>query len=79
MVAQLNHTIVAARDKHDRCMKIVDRLDLDTYQPYHATRADLLRRLGRKPEAAAAYQAAIALSSNDTERAYLTGRLRTLS
>ena len=44
-----------------------------------ATRADLLRRLDRKPEAAAAYQAAIALSSNDTERAYLTGRLRTLS
>ena len=60
-------------------LDLVDRLDLDTYQPYHATRADLLRRLGRKPEAAAAYQAAIALSSNDTERAYLAGRLRMLS
>ena len=60
-------------------LDLIDRLDLNTYQPYHATRADLLRRLGREPEAAAAYQAAIALSSNDTERAYLTGRLRTLS
>ena len=60
-------------------LDLIDQLDLNTYQPYHATRADLLRRLGRKPEAAAAYQAAIALSSNDTERAYLTGRLRALS
>jgi RNA polymerase sigma-70 factor (ECF subfamily) len=60
-------------------LDLIDQLDLNTYQPYHATRADLLRRLGRKPEATAAYHAAIALTSNDTERAYLLDRLRTLS
>jgi hypothetical protein len=34
-------------------LALVDQLDLDTYHPYHATRADLLRRLGRNREAAA--------------------------
>jgi RNA polymerase sigma-70 factor (ECF subfamily) len=47
---------------------------------YHllaATRADLLRRLGR-PEAAAAYREALALASTDTERRYLTRRLESI-
>ena len=60
-------------------LDLLDRLELDSYQPFHAARADLLRRLGRIPDAAAAYQAAIALSSNDPERAYLAGRLSALS
>ena len=41
---------------------------------WHASRADLLRRLGRSSEARAAYDAAIALTANPTERAYLTRR-----
>jgi RNA polymerase sigma-70 factor (ECF subfamily) len=43
-----------------------------------ATKADLLRRLGRADEAAAAYRAAIALVGNDAERAFLEGRLAEL-
>ena len=79
-VVALNRAVALAEVHGPQAaLDLIDRLDLDSYQPFHATRADLLRRLGRKPEAAAAYQAAIALSSNDTERAYLTGRLRTLS
>ena len=49
---------------------------------YHllpAARADLLRRAGRGPEAAAAYRQAIALASNDAERRYLAQRLAELA
>jgi RNA polymerase sigma-70 factor (ECF subfamily) len=45
---------------------------------YHllpATRADLLRRLGRNADAAAAYRAALELAATDAERRYLTRRL----
>ena len=54
----------------------VDRLAsaLDGYHAFHATRADLLRRLGRSAEARDAYDRAIALSGNSAERAYLTRR-----
>ena len=52
----------------------VDRLDLATYHLWHATRADLLRRLGRSAEAREAYDAALALTDNEAERAYLTRR-----
>ena len=48
--------------------------ELGGYQPFHAARADFLRRLGRKAEAGEAYTAAIALSRNEAERAFL--RLR---
>jgi RNA polymerase sigma-70 factor, ECF subfamily len=44
---------------------------LTSYHLFHATHADLLRRLGRRDEAVAAYDAAIALTSNDAERAFL--------
>jgi RNA polymerase sigma-70 factor (ECF subfamily) len=45
------------------------------YRYLPATRADLLRRLGRRTEAAAAYQEALGLCDNDAERAFLTRRL----
>jgi len=48
---------------------------LERYQPAHATHADLLRRLQRDEEAAAAYRRAIELSGNDAERAFLERRL----
>jgi len=50
----------------------VDDLDLGNYYLYHAIRADLLRRLGRRAEAAAGYQAAIDRSQNEAEREFLT-------
>jgi len=48
---------------------------LDDYVYLHATRADLLRRLGRRSEAAAAYERALALAANATERRFLERRL----
>jgi RNA polymerase sigma-70 factor (ECF subfamily) len=50
---------------------LVDELDLDNYHPFHATRADLLRRLGRHGEAAAAYERAAAMAPTDAERDFL--------
>jgi RNA polymerase sigma-70 factor (ECF subfamily) len=47
---------------------------MDAYQPFHAARADLLRRAGDAPAAAAAYARAIELSANAVERAELERR-----
>jgi len=52
-------------------LALVDELYLDNYQPFHATRADLLRRLGRDSEAAAAYERAAAMAPTDAERDFL--------
>ncbi|HEY1917063.1 MAG TPA: sigma-70 family RNA polymerase sigma factor [Streptosporangiaceae bacterium] len=52
----------------------LDVLDLDSYHLFHATRADLLRRLGRSTQAVAAYDAAIARTANGAERAFLESR-----
>jgi RNA polymerase sigma-70 factor (ECF subfamily) len=52
-------------------LALVDELDLDNYHPFHATRADLLRRLGRNTEAAAAYERAAAMAPTDAERDFL--------
>lgn len=49
--------------------------ELDGYHLLHATRADLLRRIGRRNDAASAYARALELSSNDAERTYLARRL----
>jgi RNA polymerase sigma-70 factor (ECF subfamily) len=48
---------------------------LDSYYLFHATRADLLRRLGRSKEAAAAYATAGSLTANPAEQALLRGAL----
>jgi RNA polymerase sigma-70 factor, ECF subfamily len=52
--------------------------ELDEFHPFHAARADLLRRAGRHAEAATAYQRAIALCANIVERRYLERRLTEL-
>jgi len=58
-------------------LALVDELDLDNYHPFHATRADLLRRLNRNSEAAAAYERAAAMAPTDAEREFLTRGGRT--
>lgn len=45
---------------------------MEGFQPWHAVRADLLRRLGRRQESRAAYERAIALAAGPAERAWLT-------
>ncbi|MCW2976500.1 MAG: putative polymerase, sigma-24 subunit, subfamily [Actinomycetia bacterium] len=52
-------------------LALVDELDLDNYHPFHATRADLLMRLGRESEAANAYERAATLAPTDAEREFL--------
>lgn len=60
-------------------LAIVDELDLPGYHLLPATRADLLARLGRTAEAVAAYDEAITLATNDTERSFLATRRERLS
>jgi RNA polymerase sigma-70 factor (ECF subfamily) len=52
---------------------------LDSYYLFHASRADLLRRLNRPGEAAAAYRRALSLTTNMVEQNYLRRRLQELS
>ena len=52
-------------------LALVDELDLDNYYPFHATRADLLWRMGRHSEATAAYERAAELAPTDAERDFL--------
>jgi RNA polymerase sigma-70 factor (ECF subfamily) len=52
-------------------LALVDELELDRYHSFHATRADLLRRLGREREAVAAYERAAELAPSEAERAFL--------
>jgi RNA polymerase sigma-70 factor (ECF subfamily) len=74
-VVALNRTVALAEvEGPAAALAAVDGLDLDGYHLFHATRADLLTRLERFPEAALAYDRAIDLAGNATERAFLEGR-----
>jgi RNA polymerase sigma-70 factor, ECF subfamily len=74
-IVALNRAVaVAELDGAEVALAQIDGLDLGNYHPWHATRADLLRRLGRSAEARAAYDAALALTDNEAERAFLTRR-----
>ena len=76
-IVALNRAVaVAELDGPEVALASIDRLEgaLTGYHPYHATRADLLRRLGRSAESRAAYDRAIELSGNTAESAYLTRR-----
>jgi RNA polymerase sigma-70 factor (ECF subfamily) len=76
-VVALNRAIALAElDGPQVALMAVDRLEnkLAGYHAYHATRADLLRRLGRSRQSRAAYDRAIELAGNTGETAYLTRR-----
>jgi RNA polymerase sigma-70 factor, ECF subfamily len=79
-VVALNRAVaVAMVDGPEAGLALLDPLaatgELDGYHLLHAARADLLRRLGREREAAAAYRRARDLAANPVERAFLTRRL----
>ncbi|WP_308283041.1 RNA polymerase sigma factor [Pseudonocardia nigra] len=83
-LVELNRAVaVAMRDGSAADLALLDALvDDERLRGYHllpAARADLLRRLGRPEEAAAAYRAAAALAGNEPERAYLLRRLADLT
>jgi len=80
-VVELNRAVAVAMDDGiEHGLGLVDELaaggKLDDYPYLHSTRADLLRRLGRPAEAAAAYRRALDLTGNAPERAFLERRLR---
>jgi RNA polymerase sigma-70 factor, ECF subfamily len=79
-VVALNRSVaVAERDGPAAGLAALEAVDgLVSYHPYHAARADLLRRVGRDVEAADAYRLALELTANPAERAYLQGRLSAL-
>jgi RNA polymerase sigma-70 factor (ECF subfamily) len=67
-IVALNRAVAVAEvDGSEVALALVDPLPLPTYHAWHATRADLLRRLGRYDEARLAYDHAIELAGNDPE------------
>jgi RNA polymerase sigma-70 factor (ECF subfamily) len=90
-VVALNHAVaVAMTDGPHAGLELIDRItaatppshlaghSLERYHLLHAARADLLRRLGRRDEAATAYRRAHELATNPADRRFLAGRLRAL-
>ena len=74
-VVELNRAVVLAEiDGAEQALERIASLALEEYHLFHAVRADLLRRLGRDAEAAAAYQAAIARCDNAREKQFLQTR-----
>jgi RNA polymerase sigma-70 factor (ECF subfamily) len=74
-VVRLNRAVaVAELDGPQVALAQVDGLPLEGYHAFHATRAELLRRLGRREEARAEYDRAIERAGNTAERAHLTRR-----
>jgi RNA polymerase sigma-70 factor, ECF subfamily len=79
-VVELNHAAALAEaGEVDAALALLDRLQLDSYHYVHATRAELLRRLGRDEEAGAAYERALELVHSDAERRFLERRLAELA
>ena len=82
-VIELNRAAaVAMRDGPEHGLTLIDAMlargELQEYHLAHAARADLLRRLGRKSDAAAAYERALVLAVEEPERRLLERRLREL-
>jgi RNA polymerase sigma-70 factor, ECF subfamily len=78
-VVELNRAVaLAMAEGPERGLELVEPLSdqLDGYHLLHTTRADLLRRLGRNADAAAAYRRALELAGNPVERSFLERRLR---
>jgi RNA polymerase sigma-70 factor, ECF subfamily len=74
-IVRLNRAIaVAELDGPGVALVEIEGLPLEGYHAFHATHADLLRRLGRSAESRAAYDRAIGLAGNTAETAYLTRR-----
>jgi len=78
-IVSLNRAVaVAMVDGPRESLALIDALaaDLDGYHLLHASRADLLRRLGSTDMAADSYKRALELVANESERRFLQRRLR---
>jgi len=75
-VVELNRAVAVAQSgEPERALSLVDELELDDYQYLHSTRAELLRRLGRRDEARVEFERALALAASEPERRFLQRRL----
>jgi RNA polymerase sigma-70 factor (ECF subfamily) len=78
-VVQLNRAVaVAQAGAPEQALRIVEGLELDEYRYLHSTRAELLRRTGRRADARAAYRRALELTASEPERRFLQRRLQEL-
>jgi RNA polymerase sigma-70 factor (ECF subfamily) len=74
-VVELNRAAaIAEAGEVEAALALIDQLDLDSYHHLHASRAELLRRLGRIDDARAAYERALALVTAEAERSFLEQR-----
>jgi RNA polymerase sigma-70 factor (ECF subfamily) len=79
-VVELNRAIaVVSAEGTEAGLELVDQLDLDGYQYFHSTRADLLRRVGRIREARREYERALELARSEHERSFLRRRVAEVS
>jgi RNA polymerase sigma-70 factor (ECF subfamily) len=79
-VVELTRAVAVAENEGPEAgLRIVDDLELSDYRYLHATRGELLRRLGRTGEARAEYERALALVHDDAERRLLERRLAALA
>jgi RNA polymerase sigma-70 factor (ECF subfamily) len=75
-IVALNRAVAIAELRGPQAaLDLVDDLELEQYQRFHAVRADLLRRLDRHAEAREAYARALERTGNETERRFLEARL----
>lgn len=83
-IVELNRAVAVSMSEGPEVgLALLDRVaaadELRDYQPYHAARADMLRRAGRVGEAILAYERALASAPNQVAREYLARRLAELS
>jgi RNA polymerase sigma-70 factor (ECF subfamily) len=79
-VVELNRAVAVAEvEGPEAALAIVDGVELDDYRYFHATRGELLQRLGRTREARAAFERALALAEDGAERRLLERRLAELA
>ena len=79
-VVALNRAVAVAEvDGPAAALRLVEALELPQYHLFHAVRADLLRRLGRNADAAAAYRQAIERCTNEREREFLEKQYRAIA
>ena len=79
-IVKLNRAIaVAETGRVADALALIDALALSSYHLFHATRGDLLKRLGRSAEARAAYEKAASLATNAAEQRFLKERIGLLS
>jgi RNA polymerase sigma-70 factor (ECF subfamily) len=79
-VVELSRAVAVAEDRGPEAgLEIVDAIALEDYHYLHATRGELLRRLGRSREAREAYERALSIVHDDAERRLLERRVAELS